>query len=195
MKQIGKRITKNGEFSVGSRHHLASFFGVSTTTIERWLGQSDFPEKHQRRYCLSDVAAWVVRYYSSKKQPEKSDGAERLRTAKAELAELKLARERGEVVDLDLIDRTIRRYLTAARIILESIPDALLVLCPDEIRAPLRPVLTTKINEILGALQRIPEGWEVVDDGPSERPRADELSQQVQAPVRRAKAAGPGATG
>ena len=64
------------------------------------------------------------------------------------------------MIEVDLIERAMRRYLTSARIILESVPDSLLVLIPEDLRKPLRPVLRQKINEVLGCLQRIPEKWE-----------------------------------
>lgn len=90
---------------------LGRLFGVSAQAVGRW----DCPRNPDRTYDLAAVIAWRVeqaRDELSGVDPSRSQELERLRRIRADLAQLDLDRQRGNLVDVNEVGAIWGRMVT-----------------------------------------------------------------------------------
>jgi phage terminase Nu1 subunit (DNA packaging protein) len=108
----------------GRASEVAAILGVRESTVSRWKKVSDFPPATDSLFVLDDVFRWFYRREQQNEIAEalmdsqggQSEGLERYRLAKAQMAEIELAKVRGEVVmmtDLEPICQAIFSPLRA----------------------------------------------------------------------------------
>jgi len=101
-----KRETTNDKFVVAKQSEVAQFFSVTTHTIQNWY--RDGAPGAPGAYDLHEIAAWRLARRTPKPddavRDELLEAQTRERKAKAALAELQLAFERGEYLARDEIE-------------------------------------------------------------------------------------------
>lgn len=112
---------------VTGRAQLAKHFGVSNRTIGYWQ-ESGMPHG-QGVYDLDTVAAWLKQ--TGIQQASADPGAKaQLLAVQVKIAELKLARLGGELVEIEVARRLFVRHIHEAKAILNQIPDRVLAALP-----------------------------------------------------------------
>jgi phage terminase Nu1 subunit (DNA packaging protein) len=92
----------------GRASEVAAILGVRDSTVSRWKNEADFPPANDGLFVLDDVFRWYYRREHEKELAEtlmdsqggQSEGLERYRLAKAQMAEIELAKVRCEIVSL-----------------------------------------------------------------------------------------------
>lgn len=99
-----------------NRQQIAELLGVSADTVTDWTSQKDLPVAHKGGHSKKSVydavavMTWHRKQTSSKTIDAKEIAQTRAYVAQAELNELKLMRERGEVVPRDVVTRDVRSF-------------------------------------------------------------------------------------
>jgi phage terminase Nu1 subunit (DNA packaging protein) len=113
---------------VTGRAQLAAHFGVSNRTIGYWQ-ESGMPHG-QGVYDLEAVAAWLKESGIQREQSSGPGARAQLLAAQVKLAELKLARMGGELVEIEVARRLFVRHVHEAKAILDQVPDRVLAALP-----------------------------------------------------------------
>jgi hypothetical protein len=114
---------------------VAAHFGVSQRAVGYWL--SSGAPGSPGRYDLAAIAAWREGQQSNGDEP--AEGARgRFLAARAAREELRLAKERGELVRLDDTRRLMIRHINEAKAILGQLPDRVLAVLPAAIAGKIR---------------------------------------------------------
>ncbi len=103
-----------------NRARIAWLLDVDERTITNWVKQrDDFPSRvagKARTFPVRACIAWYRDYKSSAAAPTDIDEAKaRREAAEAQIAELKLAKQRGELLDANEVRRTWERILMSVR--------------------------------------------------------------------------------
>lgn len=134
---------------------LAQGFGVAPRTIKDWLTRGATSRTDQG-YDVLAIARWRNEYLLQQiNQPQSADADEALKRVKTKREELKLRREEHEVLDTRDVQRVWRRAFASGKSVILGIPDRMLLLLPDDLRADLTPVLRDTVDEVLGILSRV----------------------------------------
>ena len=118
------------DWTVPSREAVARFCRVSVRTVKNWTAVDGFPAKTKQGYDLSEIFRWRVQHERKLHVRPAGSPDDRLKTAKAQMAELDLAQRRSEPVNTDEAARVRRRYFITARTIITGITDRLMVVLP-----------------------------------------------------------------
>jgi phage terminase Nu1 subunit (DNA packaging protein) len=113
---------------VTGRAQAAAHFGVSSRTIGYWQ-ESGMPHG-QGIYDLDAVAAWLKESGIQREQSGGPGARAQLLAAQVKLAELKLARLGGELVEIEVARRLFVRHIHEAKAILDQVPDRVLAALP-----------------------------------------------------------------
>ncbi len=114
-----------GKFATLTKGEIADAFGVSLPTVESWIRKGLPAKKVANRWCinLSDATAWRIQQMSL---PEVAGSLEdektRLTKAQADLAELELSEERGELVRMSSVSGAWESHVARCRARLLSLP-------------------------------------------------------------------------
>jgi len=98
---------------------VAKHFGVAVRTVSNWRA-SGMPGE-LGRFDLAEIAAWRAAQGGGRQGQMKP--RDRLNEADAQLKELKLARERGELVPAEAVVRLFRRHIGEANVHLRQLPE------------------------------------------------------------------------
>lgn len=102
-----------------SRQQIAELLGVSQDTVTDWTSQKELPVAvkggHSKKSVYDAVAVmkWHRQQTDSKQIDAKEVAQTRAYNAQAEINELKLQRERGTLVDRDIVARDGRAFVKA----------------------------------------------------------------------------------
>lgn len=126
---------------VGSQAEVARFFGCNRHTVKDWAG-ADMPRLDGGGYDLREIVKWKLAKAEWAGDGEEADGLkQRLATAdvaKAEadaaMKQLKLAEQRGRLVDRDAAKAVNGQIFAAVRNRLEQLPREVAGAVPPEIR-------------------------------------------------------------
>lgn len=147
-----------------TKQHLADLFGVTVRTVSDWQREADFPAptKEGRRN-LYDAAA-VVGWWRDREIARLIEGEDgklldlnheraRLAKAQADRQELALARERGELVPVELVGEAVGSDYTRVRARLLAMPTkAAALLAPETDTAICQSILDDLVREALSEL-------------------------------------------
>lgn len=141
---------------------ICLLLGVSRMTMLEW-GREGLPRNEDRTYCWADVWAWVRRRWAEAKRVEGGDvGKEededlaRWRKARADLAEMEVARKRGELVPTEEVAAEVGRLLTEFKGNLLALPQRL---APRLARREPRVVADELDRAIRGVMERSSGKW------------------------------------
>ncbi len=148
---------------VVNKRELAEFFGVSPQSIDGWLSRG-CPVLERGaplvgyKFDTAAVAEWraeqrVAEAIAEAKPQNPEDAFERKTAAEASLAELKLARELGQLVTLEDVERVWSNLVAMCRARMLAIPSKVASLALsagsiDEARAVLESALHEALNEL-----------------------------------------------
>lgn len=141
---------KSKRWIVETLADVAKFFRVSNTTIQNWKQQSVGMPGVDGAYDLSEICEWrrsLDREATSKTQEQRDL---ELRELAAEVAskELKLRKNRGELISRDASKAATASILNEARVQLEAIPSILGASIPPDLRSDLVHELEQQIKLI-----------------------------------------------
>lgn len=100
---------------------LAALLGVDPTEVTKWKSQG-CPHTPDGRWVVSEVVRWLRAREKSAERMRADEADERRKAAEAQLAELKLARERGEVVPVPDVQRQAEDEAGRVRGVIATIP-------------------------------------------------------------------------
>ena len=129
-----KKRNKFNKYQNETRADTATFFGVSTRTVDRWV-LSGFPKKSNGRYNLPECVAWRIDQLTmdaAAGEPA-SPQLERFRKLRADLLAIDLKEREGKLVPIDNVYQAWGQRYLMFRDSLLSLQDrlpALLVGCP-----------------------------------------------------------------
>lgn len=152
---------------------VAIHFDVSRRTVQRWAKDPTFPRLSGRRFDLVQIQMWLDQRDGrpttppargpGPRQPElteergKNFQDERLKRAKADLAEMEVRRRRGELVEWSQVEEFNERKIMEVKqrllILPQSLPPRLVNLRERE----MVPIITRAIQDVLaGFAQPVP---------------------------------------
>jgi phage terminase Nu1 subunit (DNA packaging protein) len=148
------------EFVVPTLAGVQRFFNCSHQTSKEWRNQG-MPVRDDGKYDLKAIFDW---WLSKGKWRHTSHGKEAIAKARAPLEEqklevevdhkrLKLARDKGELVERELAHATVEEMFHRVRTRLEAIPEELAASMPPEIRAAMVDDARSKIRLILRQME------------------------------------------
>lgn len=153
---------------------LAKAFGVSKTSAKNWRDDPNFPGGERGPWHEPDVR----NYLAAKGSPAVGGGvggdllhdeddrklakAERLEKvlllrAKREREELRRDKEKGNLVHRDEAEVEVAGKFALLRDSLQTIPDRLMAVIPEQLRAQVRPDMQNVMNDIFRQLARLGE--------------------------------------
>lgn len=150
---------------------VANYFGVSTVAVQRWLNDPDFPGqagergRQNGRFPIEAIAEWkAARDGTREANQVGSTARERKWNADAEIRELELAKLRGELIEVEAVEREIERAIHNAKSVLNDLPDEILDDLPAKVRERMGAKLRAKIERrIRQAYQRLEDMAEEED--------------------------------
>lgn len=162
-----------------NRQGVADSFGVALTTVDRWIRDGCPVQKRGSRgidseFILSDVIRWRTEKAVAEAAGNEPTDAEEVQlrklVAETELAELKLAKERGLVAPVDEFERVTAKLLATIQTRVMNVPDraALQLLgCTDEreFKSKLSAELRLALENAAAADINIEPGDEMEDEG------------------------------
>jgi phage terminase Nu1 subunit (DNA packaging protein) len=146
-----------------NKREVAEIFGVSPQAVDGWLGRGcPYLEKGAPgvgyQFDTADVAEWrqeqaVTKAIGDSKPDDQENAELRKLSAEASLAELKLARERGQLVTVEDAGKVWTKQVTTLRTRLLAIPAKLAgqvvgAKSPEEVRACLDEEINDALNEL-----------------------------------------------
>jgi len=141
---------------------VAELFGVTERWINRLTKEKDFPKVARGKYDLLSCVRWYIAYLTRQIDDARRGGdsmqrsEERKATAQASMLELKLARARGEVVEIRTVISVFEPIIVSVRSILLGIPKhAARELANPEIESYLDAFVRRALDEISTVPQRI----------------------------------------
>jgi len=123
-----------------TRDALAQHLGVALRTVAGWISRG-MPTLEGGGYDLEAVDAWLETSRSRGGAPPDTKGRqqrERLRDLEIELAETKLAQQRGRLIEVEPVRRMLVRHIHEAKAILDQLPDRVLGVLPSRTKAGVR---------------------------------------------------------
>lgn len=113
---------------------VAKHFDVSRRTVQEWLS-AGAPGETEQGYSLAEIATWRKENRKPKREETQDDRdltkwAVRKEAASAQQKELELAKQRGEVVDVDYVARLFERTIAEHNTLLAQFKDRILQLLP-----------------------------------------------------------------
>lgn len=143
-----------GERHALTRAELCELLGVVERTLYRQIRRGDFP-KHRGdlKWNLSDIFAHFTGRIAELESSHSQSLEDQLKSVKLKLTELKLARERRDVVESDDVARAWSQHMTDARTLLLTLPERVAILCPSDARDDFRLATGRIVDDILKALQ------------------------------------------
>ena len=148
-----------------NRSKLAEIFGVSVDTVSAWAKRGCPVLERGRKgvewkFNTASVSGWLVQ---QAQEPPASEGdarpapnfdKERARREQidADLAELKLRKERGELIELETILSAVRSEYAVVRTRFGSLPGRLAPQIDPERAIELQPVIADQVDDILREL-------------------------------------------
>jgi len=153
---------------------VATHFEVSRRTVQRWSGDPSFPKLPGRRFDLVQIQVWLdLRDGRPPAPPQRGTGLqqpdltvergkdfqdERLKRAKADLAEMAVRQRRGELVEWAKVEEFNERKILDVKqrllILAQSLPPQLVNLHERE----MVPIITRAVLDVLkGFAQPMPE--------------------------------------
>ena len=153
---------RRGKGLVVSRAELAEFFGVSLTTIDHWV-RSGAPfvtrggPGRQWAFSTAEVAVWREDRIRADAAGAPTRDANELRlrhlAAQTALAELELAKAKGEVAPVDQMQRAMASAFAEVRANIRNVPArAVLMLIGETDEVRFKKVLMAEIDKALAAL-------------------------------------------
>ena len=160
-KQLEEQAKTRSDRTVGE---IAELFGVTVKWINRLVTEKGWPRKARGTYDLLQVIPWMVRDLKRQIEEAKAgdesmaDAMKREQMAKADLLEIKLARSRGEVINVsdatnimrDLVAQTKSTFLAQPR---KLAPRLVMKESPNEVEA----ILEQEIHGALSELAQLPD--------------------------------------
>lgn len=138
-----------------SQSVAAEVLGVDARTLRRW---KTAPRRTDGRYDLRELVAWRIREVeiellgTGQDTESRSEGLERLRKARAELAELDLQERRGELVAVAAVASDVRAGVGLLRDTLLGLAPTLPPQLVGRSEAEIAGVLDTVLRSALGDL-------------------------------------------
>lgn len=160
------KITKAEKGQPLNRAQVADFFGVSLTTVDNWC-RAGCPMVQRGKqgvaaiFNSAAVHTWLVdtdvaQATGKGKPADGGDSKERLLAAQAELAELELAKAKGEVVALPQVERALSNAFASVQAGMRALPARIARLIigeTDEVR--FKSVMLKEIDQALSALATV----------------------------------------
>lgn len=124
LRKIDATTGRRTVWIADTQAEIAEFFGVSVDTVKNWAKQR--MPGHAKHYPLNEIAQWLrtegpgsSKYRDCNEDPMLAGGTspqlERYRAAQASLAELRLSRERGELLSRDRARDVFGRWASIIR--------------------------------------------------------------------------------
>lgn len=163
-----------------NRTALADIFGVALPTVDGWIRNgcpciSRGGRGKQWEFDTASVADWLrekaVTDATGETQADERELTRRAKKASTELAELELAKAKGEVAPLDQVERAIAKAFAEVRAGMRNLPQrtvSMLIGETDERR--FKQVMMAEIDEVLKSLSAaaLLDGYDEESDGDSE---------------------------
>jgi phage terminase Nu1 subunit (DNA packaging protein) len=167
-----------GRLVVRTLGEVAEWFGLELQTVKQWrVGPHGCPGE-EGHYDLQAIARWRLARSSargpSQAKADLEETALRLQNARAEL---KLAREAGELVTRAAAKSAIRQMFSRLKSQLEQLPDALAPLVPTEVRTDFRRDCVERLRIFLQQLTN----FRFERDVSGAEPVAEDSSQEAAA--------------
>jgi len=143
-----------GERHALTRAEVCELLGCVERTLYRRVHAGDFP-KHRgdSKWNLADIFAHFRQRIDRLEKSKTRSLEEQLKGVKLELHQLRLARERADLVEADDVARAWSQHMTDARTLLLTIPERLALLLPPDGRAEFRRAAGRMMDDVLRALQ------------------------------------------
>ena len=148
-----------------NRSKLAEIFGVSVDTVSAWVKRGCPALERGRKgvewkFNTASVSGWLVEQAQEPSPPEgdarpaPNFDKERARREQidADLAELKLRRERGELIELETILSAVRSEYAVVRTRFGSLPGRLAAQIDPTRAIELQPIIADQVDDILREL-------------------------------------------
>lgn len=149
-----------------NRTDLSRFFGVALPTVDGWI-RNGCPcikkggKGRQWEFDTAAVAEWLrekaVTDATGESQADEKELSRRAKLASTELAELELAKAKGEVAPLDQVTRAVAKAFAEVRAGMRNLPGRVvsqLIGETDERR--FKSVLRAEVDEVLKSLAEAP---------------------------------------
>lgn len=152
-QQIRDQIRRAlGDRHLFSRAEVADLFDVSVRTVNRWVARGELPKPRHGKWDIREIIQFLRARIEEKEKRSDLTPEERYRLAKAEREELRLARERGEVVAREAVIREAAPLLNALRSAVLGLPERILHYVPEgqrrEVRAELQEICEGHVREL-----------------------------------------------
>lgn len=160
-KQLNEEKEARNDRTVGE---VAEMFGVTVKWINRLVSEKGLPRKERGVYDLFQVIPWMVR--DMKRQIEEAkagdesmqDAVKREQMMKADILEIKLARQRSEVINVSDASNIMRDLVAQTKAAMMAQPRKLAPLLvmkesPNEVET----ILESEIHAVLSELSALPD--------------------------------------
>ncbi len=153
---------------------VAMHFGVSRRTVQRWVKDPTFPKLSGRRFDLVQIQMWLDQKDGrppsspakdqNPRQPDlteergKNFQEERLKKAKADLAEMEVRQQRGELIKLAEVEQLFIARAVVYRQSVLGLEPYILALLPEELRRQRAAEVRRRLREAVENICRpLPE--------------------------------------
>lgn len=134
---------------------VAEFFGLNLQTVKQWRTERPPMPGGAGGFPLNDIVAWRHAKLATSGVAEEKKQAELEATRLAnEAKRIDLAQRRGEIVEIDEVERWASMAMIEAREMLMALPEMLVAACPPELRDYVREESDRHVRHVLSMLRR-----------------------------------------
>jgi hypothetical protein len=135
------------EWTVRTLADVARFFGVATQTVKQWRIDPEPMPGEEGAWPLAEIVRWKLAKATAQARPAEGGVESRTKQIELERRQLKLAKERGELVSRVAAQQAIAGMFARLRTRLEALPDQLATR-PSERPEELRTYCASRIHQL-----------------------------------------------
>lgn len=142
MAKSRSRAKEPRPFDVRTLADVAAFFGVAVQTVKQWrMERADPMPGVEGRYPLDEITRWKlarVDRFTPTVEGEKEKPADVVAKHRAELLAIEVEQRRGELIEVDVVERLISRHVAVHNTLADELKDKVLNLLPRSVTGDAR---------------------------------------------------------